>query len=72
MAYKQFRIEVGNRIKEMRLAQGLTQEDMDSGKNAVSWRTIQNIENSEHDIKLETLHRVAKRLGVAVKDLVDV
>ncbi|MCR1795906.1 helix-turn-helix transcriptional regulator [Leptospira sp. id769339] len=59
------------RIKKLRLAAGLTQEDIDEGECAVHFRTIQEIENGRPNPNFNTLFRISKRLKVKPKDLFD-
>lgn len=68
----EFRIKLGKRIKKLRLAAGLTQEDMDEGDFAVHFRTIQEIENGRTNANVNTLFRISKRLKVKPKDLFDI
>ena len=68
MTYRHFRIQLGNRIKEIRNEKGITQEGMEQGRNGVSWRTVQDAEKTEKDVRVGTILRIANRLGVEPLD----
>jgi transcriptional regulator with XRE-family HTH domain len=70
--FSKFKRAVGNRIKQLRLDHGLTQEDMDDGEDGIPYRTIQNIESGKSNPSLRTLHRLSKRLDIDIRDLLDV
>ena len=54
-----------NRLKQLRKEKGLTQQEL-SEVIAVSYRTIQNWENGESQIKSEKIQQLADFLGVSV------
>ena len=62
-------IRVGRRIRERREKLGLTLRDLEK-RTGIAYPNLSNLERGVHDPKLETLHRVAKGLEVAVSDLV--
>ena len=57
---------IGEKIKEIRLQNGLTQEVL-AEKTNISTRTIQRIENNEVDPRAYTLEKIAEALGVDFK-----
>ena len=61
---------VGARIKELRSANGMTQDQL-SERSGVSRRYISQIERSGLNLTLELLHHLAKALGVKLQDLVN-
>ncbi|CAG6295295.1 transcriptional regulator [Streptococcus pneumoniae] len=54
-----------NRLKQLRKEKGLTQQEL-SEVIAVSYRTIQNWENGESQIKPEKIQQLADFFGVSV------
>ncbi|MGB3947855.1 MAG: helix-turn-helix transcriptional regulator [Bacteroidia bacterium] len=61
---------LGNRVRELRLNSGLTQEDLgfmvgNSGKQ------IGRIERGEHNVTSCMLYQISKALGIKLKDLFD-
>jgi len=70
--YSTFRQKVGRKIRQFRLAAGLTQEDMDTGDDGIPVRTIANIETGRSNPNLRTLYRLGKRLDVKPKEFLDV
>ena len=61
---------VGARVKEMRLALGITQEQL-SDRSGVSRRYIVQIERIGLNLTLELLHQLAKALGIQIQDLIN-
>jgi len=57
------------RIKEIRKAKGLVQDDLDSDR--ISRSTVSNIEIARNDITLTKIKALADGLGVEVKELFD-
>lgn len=57
---------IGEKIKEIRLQNGLTQEVL-AEKTNISTRTIQRIENNEVDPRAYTLEKIANALEVEFK-----
>jgi DNA-binding Xre family transcriptional regulator len=60
---------VGRRIRERREELGLSLRDLEK-RTGIAYPNLSNLERGVHDPKLETLHRIAKGLEVAVSDLV--
>jgi len=65
-----FKVQLGERIRMLRKAVGLTQERL-AEKADLSVNFIGNTERGENVPSLKTLRRVAKALGVHLKDLLD-
>jgi len=64
--------KLGKRIRELREAKGLTQEDFDDGTRlGITARGLQEIEYGNNNAKIYTLYKIARRLGVNVGDLLD-
>ncbi|TGK27535.1 XRE family transcriptional regulator [Leptospira gomenensis] len=72
MEYEEFIRKVGQKIKEIRVAKGITQEQMDEGEFAISYRTVQDIENGQSHPSVRSIFKISKRLKVKPKDLLDV
>ena len=72
MRYDEFTKRIRVKIKRLRLERGLTQEDMDEGEYAISYRTIQDIEGGKADPLLKSLYKIAGRLKVQPTELLDV
>ena len=62
-------MEIGNKIKELRIQEGLTQEEL-ADKTGLSTRTIQRIENGEVDPRIYTLTTIAEALNVEYQELI--
>jgi len=58
---------LGQKIKELRVLKGLTQEDL-AEKTHLSVRTIQRIENGDVDPRTYTLQLLAEALGVELEE----
>ncbi|MGE8711583.1 helix-turn-helix domain-containing protein [Leptospira interrogans] len=71
MEYEEFIRKVGQKIKEIRVAKDITQEAMD-GEYAISYRTVQDIENGQSHPSVRSIFKISKRLKVRPKDLLDV
>ncbi|MFF9643698.1 helix-turn-helix transcriptional regulator [Kitasatospora aureofaciens] len=59
---QQHRWDVGARIRELRLAAGLSQVDL-SHRIGVDHRTISRAENGVHAISIDQAYRIATALG---------
>ncbi len=66
----QFRVKLGERIRALRKEVELTQEQL-AEKADVSVNFIGNAERGESAASVKTLRRIAKALGVNLKDLFD-
>jgi len=66
---KEFLQKFAQRVKEVRKAKGLTQDDLDSDK--ISRSTISHIEIARNDVTLSKVKALADGLGVEVKELFD-
>ncbi|EQA45087.1 DNA-binding helix-turn-helix protein [Leptospira broomii serovar Hurstbridge str. 5399] len=72
MEYEEFIRKVGQKIKETRISRGITQEAMEEGEYAISYRTVQDIENGQSHPSVRSIFKLSKRLKVKPKDLLDV
>ncbi|UOG30242.1 helix-turn-helix domain-containing protein [Leptospira noguchii] len=72
MEYEEFIRKVGQKIKEIRVSKGITQEAMDEGDYAISYQTVQDIENGQSHPSVRSIFKISKRLKVKPKDLLDV
>lgn len=61
--------DFGHRLRELRLAQGLTKETFCDDKKVLSVRQLTRIESGKSQPKLETLDHLAKRLNISVSEL---
>ncbi len=57
-----------NRVRELRVAAGLRQEDL-AGQVGVSRQTIISIERGRYSPSLELAWRLSHRLGVTIEEL---
>lgn len=65
---KEILIKFGKKIREERLKQGLSQEQLAS-KTGVHRTYIGMIERAEKNITLENIKKVADALGISIKNL---
>jgi transcriptional regulator with XRE-family HTH domain len=65
---KSILVEFGNRVREERLKQHLSQEDL-AEKADVHRTYIGMIERAEKNITLSNIHKIAQALGVSVASL---
>jgi transcriptional regulator with XRE-family HTH domain len=63
-------IKFGKRVRELRLEKGLSQEQF-SYKADVHRTYIGMIERAEKNISLVNIEKIAKALGINIKDLFD-
>jgi transcriptional regulator with XRE-family HTH domain len=64
----QARARLGLRVREIRLLQNKTQEDI-AERSGLSYKFIGEVERGRANPSLDTLERLARGLGVAVSDL---
>ncbi len=68
MSYENILDNLAERVKQLRDEKNLTQEDMMD--NGMSLRSYQNVErNVSKDLKLKTLHQIAKRFNISLSEL---
>lgn len=67
-AKKQILVRFGNKVKEERLRSNLSQEKL-AEKAGVHRTYIGMIERAERNITLRNIEKIAKALGVNIKDL---
>lgn len=67
---KVFHRKFGQRVRYLRKEKGLTQEQLSFEIDADN-SYIANIENAHRDIPLSRVNKIAKALGVTLKDLFD-
>lgn len=72
MDFLDFRLKVGQNVKRLRESRGITQEGMDTEPDAISHRTVQDVENGEREVYLSTIFRIAKKLGVEPHKILEV
>ena len=58
---------IGNRIKEIRKAKGLRQEDME--RFGISYKYYQKIEGGKVNVTLGTIEKIANALEIDARDL---
>ena len=61
--------DFGHRLRELRLAQGLTKEKFCEGDEVLSVRQLTRIETGKSQPKLETLEHLARRLNISLSEL---
>ena len=59
--------QVGKRVRELRLARGLKQEEM--CRFGFEYKYYQRIEYGQKNLSLKTLNNLAKAFGIAVAEL---
>ncbi|MFJ3663174.1 helix-turn-helix domain-containing protein [Streptomyces sp. NPDC090119] len=64
------RVRIGRRIREVRIHQGLTQQDVYL-RAPLSRTYYQHVESGTKNAKLETLLRIARAIGVPVSELLE-
>lgn len=64
-----FGLDFGHRLRELRLAQGLTKEEFCEGDEVLSVRQLTRIETGKSQPKLETLEHLARRLNMSLSEL---
>lgn len=60
------RLVIGERVKELRLSQNLTQSDL-SSKAGITRANLSNIEAGKYNVSLDTMYKIACALGKEVK-----
>lgn len=67
---KDINVLFGQRVRQLRLQKGMSQEDL--GYEAGLHRTyIGQIERAEKNVSLRNIEKIARELGVDIKDLFD-
>lgn len=61
--------KLGSKIRELRKKKRLTQEDL-AHKSELDYSYMNQIENGKRNPSIEAIERIAKALGVHVKDLI--
>ena len=64
-------IKLGKRISKVRKGKGLTQDDL-WYQSKLSRRTVNKVELGQGDVKIGTLIKISKTLGVSLEKLVKV
>ena len=67
---KVFHKKFGKRIRELRKAKGMTQEQLSFEIDADN-SYIANIENAHRDIPLSRIYKISKALGIPLKEIFD-
>lgn len=68
MENKSLDIEIGRRLRQARIAKGLTQKEM-AESVGLSHQAIQKYESGESRLSLSTLAQLRQRLGIEAADL---
>lgn len=68
MGNKSLDVEIGRRLRQARIAKGLTQKDM-AASVGLSHQAIQKYENGESRLSLSTLAQLRQQLGIEAADL---
>jgi len=63
---------LGQRIKEYREKSELTQEQMSEGSHPLEYKFYQKVEGGKRNITLRTLFKISKKLGIPLRDLLDI
>lgn len=67
---KEILIKFGNKVRERRVALGLSQEELAS-RAGVHRTYVGMIERAEKNITLENIHKIAKALEIPLEKLMD-
>jgi len=59
---------LNNRIRELRRAHGITQDDL-AGKVGVTRQTIISLENGKYNASLQLAHRIAGIFGLCIEEV---
>ena len=62
------RRSLGKRVRKLRIGQGLSQEQL-AERADLHWTHISGIERAQYNVKLSTLTRVSRGLGVSLSEL---
>lgn len=63
------KLKLGKKIKELRTKKGMTQEEL-AGAAEIDYKYLQTIEGKNPpNVKIETLEKIAKALGVTLSKL---
>lgn len=65
---KQVFLSLGNKVVSLRREQGLSQADL-AYEADVDLSSLSRLERGQVNVTLETLYKIAKTLGVEIKDL---
>lgn len=71
MSEKAFLLKIGKRIKELRIASGISQQEL-AGEIDYEKSNMSRLESGRVNPKIATLYKVAKALKISVTELVDV
>jgi transcriptional regulator with XRE-family HTH domain len=61
--------QLGSRIRDMRKESGFTQEEL-AHRAELDYSYINQIENGKRNPSMDAINRIAKALGVKVRDLI--
>lgn len=70
--FESFVKKVGNKIREVRVSKGITQQQMAHGDHGISHRTVQDIESGRSPASLRSLFLISSRLSVKPAELLDI
>ena len=63
-------IAFGKRVRELREQRGWSQEEL-AERAGMNWLQVGHIERGASDVKLSTIRKLAKAIGVRASDLID-
>jgi len=72
MEFEDFVLEVGRKIRDVRVSKGITQQQMATGSYGISHRTVQDIESGRSPASLRSLFLIASRLSIHPKELLEI
>lgn len=67
----EFQQKLGKKIKTLRESLGINQEEL-GFRAGISGSYVGYIENAKNDFKISKLEKIAKALGISVKELTDI
>lgn len=65
---RDFQRRLAIRVRELRTARGLRQDDLESFD--LSWKTVQKLEYGKTDPKVSTLLKLCRAFGLTLADLI--
>lgn len=71
MNEKAFLMKIGKRIKELRIAKGISQQEL-AAEIEYEKSNMSRLESGRVNPKIATLYKVAQALGISVSDIVEV
>jgi len=68
MSSQNIQVAIGKRIKDLRIASGLSQEKLAAGAD-LDRTYINSVENGRRNVSLVNLYKIAQALGISLAEL---